>query len=181
LTVARRTTTRLCLSLLAIIPVVGSVPARGGEAGPPPRAIARVAIFAAGQTVLVHVVAPAVSLLGFAHQPRNARERATMRLATENLHTGDGLIRFNTLARCRLAKADVDAGLDIQDAQGHPEMSASYRFVCAQPDKLDSAALGLFVGFPVLDLALVQYFLPGCKGEAGLTRSQPVVSFIPLE
>jgi hypothetical protein len=173
--------TRLCLSLLAIILVMGSVPARGGEEGPLPRAIARVAIFAEGQTVLVHVAAPAVSLLGFAHQPRNARERDTMRLATENLQTGDGLIRFNTVARCRLAKADVDTTLDIRDAQGHPEMSASYRFVCAQPDKLASAALGLFVGFPVLNLALVQYSLPGCKGEAELTRGQPVVSFIPLE
>jgi hypothetical protein len=172
LTVAPRIATSLCLSFLAIVLGTGSGGARGGEAVPPPRAIARVAIFAEGQTVLVHVVAPAVSLVGFAHQPRNARERATMRLATDNLHTGDGLIRFNTLARCRLAKADVDAGLDIQDAQGHPEMSASYRFVCA---------LGLFVGFPVLNLALVQYSLPGCKGEAELTRSQPVVSFIPLE
>ena len=181
MTVAPRIATSLCLSFLAIVLGTGSGGARGGEAVPPPPAIARVAIFAEGQTVLVHVVAPAVSLVGFAHQPRNARERATMRLATDNLHTGDGLIRFNTLARCRLAKADVDAGLDIQDAQGHPEMSASYRFVCAQPDKLDSAALGLFVGFPVLNLVLVQYFLPGCKGEAELTRSQPVVSFIPLE
>jgi hypothetical protein len=179
--VVRRITTRLWLSLRAIILVMGSVNARGGEAGPAPRAVARVAIFAEGQTVLVHVVAPAASLLGFAHQPRNPRERDTMRLATENLRTGDGLIRFNTLARCRLAKADVDTGLDIHDAQGHPQMSASYGFVCARPDKLDSAALGLFVGFPVLDLALVQYSLPGCKGEAGLTRGQPVVSFIPLE
>jgi len=164
-----------------MILVMDSAGARGGEPAPPPRAIARVAIFAEGQTVLVHVVAPAVSLLGFAHQPRNPRERDTMRLASDNLRTGDGLIRFNTLARCRLAKADVDTDLDIHDAEGHPEMSASYRFVCAQPDKLDSAALGLFVGFPVLDLALVEYSLPGCKGEAGLTRSQPVVSFIPLE
>jgi hypothetical protein len=173
--------TRRCLSVLAIILGMSSAGVCAGEPGPPSRPIARLAIFAEGQTVLVHVAAPAASLVGFAHPPRTPGERDTMRLATENLRTGDGLIRFSTLARCRLAKADVDTGLDIHDAEGHPEMSASYRFVCARPDKLESAALGLFVGFPALQLALVQYSLPGCKGEAELTRGQPVVSFVPLE
>lgn len=173
---------RMSASLLAL--AVGVAAAQGeGQRGRGSRlGVAELTLTAAGSEVLVKFVGPAASLVGFEHAPGTDDERATLRLATDNLKTGDGMIRLNTQARCRLASAEVDTGFarNRQKADGHAEMSASYRFTCDQPDRLDSAAVGLFVGFPALERVLVRYELPDGKGAAELTRNRPVVSFVPL-
>jgi hypothetical protein len=134
-----------------------------------------------GEKVAVELSAPAITLLGFDHSPRGAEERATLELAKENLQTGDALIRFNTRAGCRLASATVNAQLAPSHSGRQPSMSASYRFECDQPEQLESAAVGLFVGFPALERVLVRYALPQRKGGTVLTRARLVVSFVPMD
>ncbi|MGA7981954.1 MAG: DUF2796 domain-containing protein [Chromatiaceae bacterium] len=173
---------RLCLSLVPFTFGMMTASTSGAEEqAVAVRGIATITVMADGDDVHVELAASAASLVGFEHPPETSGEWDTLRLATENLRTGDGLIRFNTGARCRLAKAEVDTGLERRDPDGHAVMSASYRFVCAQPEKLDSAAVGIFVGFPALERVLVHYALPNRRGGAELTRSRPVVTFVPLE
>jgi len=140
---------------------------------------ARLKFSSEGTEVRVELRAPAAGLVGFARRPRTAEERATLGLAVQNLKTGDGLVRFNSQAGCRLEEADVDSDPTPKGkAQG--DLGASYVFQCDQPKLLSSAALGLFMGFPALVRAHVRYEVAGAAGEAVLTPANPVVSFIPL-
>lgn len=151
---------------------------------------ARIALNADGPDVLVELSAPAATLVGFEHAPTTADERETLRLARENLKAGDGMIRFNTNADCRLVESRVDAHFSDRrqtSARGQDpgtaepaHVTARYRFRCDRPDRLDSAALGLFVGFPALQRALVRYATNDGQGGAELTPVNPVVSFVPL-
>lgn len=135
---------------------------------------------AAGAEVQVALVAPAATLTGFAHAPRTDDERATLRLARENLRIGDGMIRFNTTADCRLVEARTDFVEERQTQGLRAALTAHYRFRCERPERLDSAALGLFMGFPALERALIWYALQDVRGGAELTPGNPVVTFVPL-
>ena len=178
---------RLLLMILAT-GVAGAATAPRHPSGVHLPGVARLTIAAAGSGVVVELTGPAVTLIGFEHAPVTADERATLRLAKENLKTGDAMIRFNTNAGCRLIAARVDAHLtDNRHGNsrshgdgGQSDMTASYRFNCDQPERLDSAALGLFSGFPALQRVLVQYVTADGQGEAELTPTHPLVTFVPL-
>ena len=133
-----------------------------------------------GAEIQVQLSGPAASLVGFEGAPRTAEERETLALAEENLKTGDGLVRFSTNAGCRLEQATIDAD-PAPKGKGPADLGASYRFHCDRPEALDSAALGLFMGFPALARVLVHYDLSGIRGEAAATPGNPVVSFVPLQ
>lgn len=154
----------------------------GGRSASDP-GVAALTVAAEGSELLVAFVGPATTLLGFDHQPGTGAQREAFRLARENLKTGDGLIRFNTSAGCRLTGAEVDMGVDRADRRpgDQGELSASYRFVCDRIGQLRSAAVGLFVGFPALQRVFVRYDLPDAEGAAELTANLPVVSFVPLQ
>ena len=136
-------------------------------------------IEADGPRVQVDLRGPAVGLVGFEHGPRTAEQRETLALAAQNLKTGDGLVRFNTQAGCRLEEAQIDSD-PAPKGKASGELGARYLFHCDRPEALGSAALGLFAGFPALARAHVHYQLAGAAGEAVSTPANPVVSFIPL-
>lgn len=140
---------------------------------------AAVMIVGDGADFRVELVAPAVSLIGFEYDPRTRAERETFHLAEQNLKTGDGLVRFNTRASCRLTHVEVDMG--SKGVAGRPRnLSANYRFACDRSELLDSAAVGLFVAFPSLGRVFVRYDLAGVRGVDELNRDRQVVSFVPL-
>ncbi|WP_201095896.1 ZrgA family zinc uptake protein [Thiocystis minor] len=185
-----------CRRLAILIVAIGFWGAASARQTPPRQltapvqGTARMTINADGPEVLVDLSAPAATLVGFEHAPATADERETLRLARENLKAGDGMIRFNTNADCRLIESRVEAhfsdrrrtsmrGQDPGTAEP-AHLTARYRFRCDRPDRLDSAALGLFMGFPVLQRALVHYATSDGQGEAELTPVNPVVVFVPL-
>lgn len=154
--------------------------------------IAHLTLAVEGPEVLVELTSPAASLIGFERAPRTDAERETLALAKANLEAGDAMIRFSTLAACRLETAEIEVDLPEigqdhdhghdhghEDAN-HADVHVSYRFTCDRPDALSSAALGLFAGFPALERVLVQYVIPEGQGGAELTPRQAVVNFVPF-
>lgn len=133
-----------------------------------------------GPTIEVKLIGPAASMVGFTRAPATAEERQTLELATENLKTGDALVRFNVQAGCHLEASKIDSDPSAK-GEDPADLGATYDFHCDRPELLDSAALGLFMGFPVLARVHVHYTLPRAKGEAVLTPGTPVVSFVPLQ
>ncbi|AFL75139.1 ZrgA family zinc uptake protein [Thiocystis violascens] len=183
----------ILMVLIVAIEFAGTTSARESPPRQPTAHVqgtARIAMNADGPDVLVELSAPAVTLVGFEHAPATADERETLRLARENLKAGDGMIRFNTNADCRLIESRVDAQLSDRrrtSTRGQDpgtaepaHLTARYRFRCDRPDRLDSAALGLFMGFPVLQRVLVHYVTNDGQGEAELTPVNPIMSFVPL-
>jgi hypothetical protein len=163
----------------ATSPALGQPPR---ERAVPESGRADMVIAGEGGSVEVALTVRAASLVGFEGFPSSDAQRRALVVTRGNLSTGDGLIRFSTRAACRLSHAEVD--MDPERASGDRAarvLSARYRFDCDQPELLDSAALGLFVAFPALQRVFVRYDLDGIRGEAGLNRSRPVVSFVPLQ
>ena len=170
-----RTLTIAPLGIVVALLTLGS-PGTGTAAG---EDTATLKITSEGSQVRVDLRAPAVGLVGFARGPRTSAERETLSLATQNLETGDALVRFNSQAGCWLKDARVDSD-PAPKGKSPGELGASYVFHCDQPKLLGSAALGLFMGFPALARAHVYYEVAGAAGEAVLTPTNPVVSFVPL-
>lgn len=158
--------------ILAVLIAAGSVAAAGADT-------ATLSIRGDGPRIEVDLRGPAAGLVGFEHSPLTEEERRTLDLAAQNLKTGDGLVRFSTQAGCRLEEARVDAD-PAPRGKDPGELGASYLFHCDRPEALGSAALGLFMGFPALVRAHVHYEMAGISGEAVLTPTNPVVTFIPL-
>jgi hypothetical protein len=160
-----------CLSLTLLVSPLcqGGLPAAG---------TANLSIRIDGAAVLVDLSAAAQTLVGFTGSPGNAAQRADLRLAAENLGHADALIRLNQEARCVIETTKVDANPNGRDSVS--DLGASYRFGCALPDSLRSAAVALFVGFPALARIHVRYETRLGSGEAVLTPANPVVNFIPL-
>jgi hypothetical protein len=129
--------------------------------------------------VRVEILAPAATLIGFEGKPGNREQREALALAVENLKAGDGLVRFNTQAFCRLEDARVDG--DPKAPKGQTaDLGATYRFACDNLGALSSAAVALFAGFPALERVRARYITPRGQGETLLTPRSPVVSFVPL-
>lgn len=125
----------------------------------------------------VSLRASAATLSGLAQAPSAAREPAAWQRAAEAMANGSVLLRFSAQADCHLAAARVDRG-GLTDAI--PTLAATYRFACAHPEQLDSAAMGLFAVFSGIRRVLVRYDLAGVRGEDALNLGRPVVSFVPL-
>lgn len=174
---------RRMVCLFGVLAVSGGVPA--SDALPPgarmPGTVG-LSVDLKGREVRIELAGSAASLLGFDHPPRTDAEREAVRLARDNLKIGDAMVRLNIAAACRLAEVRVQLGAPAgQDAKGHlGAVTARYRFDCDQPARLESAALGLFAGFPAIERALVTYQTPGGRGSAELTPTNPVVNFIPF-
>lgn len=143
--------------------------------GTPAPGAAHLRVLTDGTEVQVELASLAATLVGFEQAPQTDTERETLALAKDNLHTGDGMIRFNTQAACRLVAANIKT-----DFSKTATIKTSYRFSCDQPDRLDSAALGLFIGFPALRRVLVEYTTKDGSGAAELTPVNAVVTFVPL-
>lgn len=157
---------------LALVP---RGPALAADAG-----TATLSIKGMGPEVQVELSGPAGSLVGFEHAARTDEERETLALAGENLKTGDALVRFNTQAACLLEQVTIDADPAPKGKEA-ADLGASYRFHCDRPQSLTSAALGVFMGFPVLARVHVRYELSGVRGETLATPDNPVISFVPLQ
>lgn len=143
--------------------------------------LAHLHIAAEGQQVLVDLTVPGATLVGYERPPRTPEEHETLEIARRNLEAGDAMIRFSTHAACRLESAQIDLGAATdQHAEGHTDVRATYRFNCDHPGQMDSAALGLFAGFPALERVFVHYITDDGHGSASLTPRNPVVVFIPF-
>lgn len=129
-----------------------------------------------GDRLFIELISPAMDLIGFEHQPRNAKQRAELDAAHARLKQPETLFAPNAEAGCTLTTSEIDLGFDTQrdgggtdgktlnPAQGHEhehehehadehgneshaDVYASYVFECQQPLKLDAISIGFFQAF----------------------------------
>lgn len=143
---------------------------------------------------------PAASVVGFEHAPSNQADHAALDNAVAILEQGERLFVFSPAAGCRLQSVDIASALidqgrdgghahrsgqDMDTAAGHHEdddtthsdITATYRFVCAHPDQLQRADVGLFEAFPPMQHLEVQFIIGTRQGGADLDRSNHVLRF----
>lgn len=123
--------------------------------------------------VEVDIHGPGINFVGFEHAPRTDQEKQALADATGTLQQPASWLVFPEAARCTLTSAKVaDAGKpDEPDEDGHMDVSAHYRFACAQPDALTGFDVGLLRAFPHTVKVNVDMVTPSGQGQATVDAS----------
>lgn len=136
------------------------------------------------QTVLVNVIAPAESLVGFEHQATSQLEKQQVAKTEAILAKSDHVIKLNG-GNCTLEEVELDTSAiyPIEDEhhahehethKGHSEISASYLFNCESPSKIKSSAVTLFKHFYALEQVRAVWIGPSNQGSKLLVASSPI-------
>ena len=125
----------------------------------------------------LYLHSPLDAFLGFERLPRNPTEKAAVQQLKERLPQGEALFTPNAEAGCRFLGMEVDAPiLDGQPVQnGHAELSARYRWQCAQPEHLKSVGTTLFADYKRLHK--IKAIFAGPRGQHGATLGRKTPTF----
>lgn len=140
-----------------------------------------------GRDLLLEWRSPAANLLGFEHAPRSAAQRQRVNAVRAALGEGERLFGLPAAAACSLAETHLDGALlaaaeephdHDQAGAAHSDVKAAYRFVCAQPERLDALELaGLFARFPATETLRVQLIGPSGQRGAELSAAASRLAF----
>lgn len=154
-------------------------PAAFGQhaAGAHEHGVAELSVATDGGALVIELVSPLDNLVGFEHAPANDAQREALARAEARLNDAAGLFRLPGAAGCVAVEVSVEwpwavaggdghahdpahdhghdhapgkQGADKDGAGGHADMTATYRFDCAQPGALDAIDTQLFAVFPRL-------------------------------
>lgn len=130
---------------------------------------ARLDIAIDGSTLALMLEAPADTLLGFEHAPRNARERTALTRAKQTLERPAALFVPSAAAACTAKSAELESPLFETGAgqkNGHADVDGTFVFRCARPEALRTLDVRLFAAFPRLKKLQVE--LAGPRGQTAL-------------
>ncbi len=154
-----------------------------------------------GPEIHLRLETPAANIVGFEHAPRRDVEHGALEKALAALKDGPALFQLSEAARCTLAEVRVESPLlglageaeghdhegeatgggDVGDhdhahaAEGHADIAAEYRFLCAQPAELNEIRVTLFERFPATGRLKVQVTTDRGQAGAELTPANPVL------
>jgi hypothetical protein len=126
-----------------------------------------------GNALSIHLESPLANFIGFERAPKTDKERAAAKALLANLKQGERLFTPTPAAGCTLAEAAIEAPvLEGKAGDGHGDVDADYRFVCADPAKLKGLAVTLFKqysGMSKIDAAVVT-----AKGQKAFKLSKKI-------
>lgn len=122
----------------------------------------------------------AADVFGTEHAPRDAAGRQAIAEMAKVLAAGDGLFTPSAAAQCRLTTSEVrlpwtDVVADEHEhehshaTQAHADVSAEYRFDCAEPKRLRQVDIHLFEHLPRLQRLRAQFITTHRQGVVALT------------
>jgi hypothetical protein len=152
--------------------------------------------------IYIELESPAANIVGFEHAPDSEADHEALEKALTQLKNGTDLFLLPDAAGCRLVNADITTPLqdhaddsshredgkhageqhaheDSHEHEGetHSDITATWQFSCAQPEKLDQIMVILFEVFPKTEHLQVQYITGKQQGATKLSATQPVLRF----
>ncbi len=140
------------------------------------------------ETALVHVILPAINVVGFEHAPRSAEHKRAVKQAQQLLSRVDNVIALPAQANCQIVSHQVKSALIADsdheahaahahhddhahqphqsehpyndEAATHADFELAYRFRCAQPAALTALAVPLLQHMKSLEELRVQVIRP---------------------
>lgn len=100
-----------------------------------------------GRGFEAQLIIPMESLVGFERPPRSPDETQALERALSALKTAEKLLRPSTAAQCRGRLLELTRPDWSSASAGHADVQGTYRFECAQPDKLTGLEVMLFEEF----------------------------------
>ena len=144
----------------------------------------------------IELIAPGANIVGFEHAPRGAEQRQAIERALTQLRRGERLFAPTAAAGCRLTGAEAatsamqsehhghDHGHNHEhehqggdDGHRHSEFTASYRFECANPGRLQRMNVQLFEHFPGNETIEAQVLTATGQGLQRLTPRRAELRF----
>ena len=139
--------------------------AQGHKHGAHQHGVAKLLVAVDGKALEITLESPLDNLLGFERAPRSDAERTAVRNMAQRFHAAAGLFTPTAAAGCVVQGAELSsevlapallvkdgggaaAAKPIQGGDGHAELQATVRFVCANPAALKGVGVGLFKVFP---------------------------------
>jgi hypothetical protein len=148
--------------------------------------------------IYIELDCPAANIVGFEHAPESEADHDALEKALAQLKNGTGLFLLPDAAGCRLVDADITTPLqdhaddsshheagehhadeDSHEHEGetHSDITATWRYSCANPEALDQVSVQLFEVFPMTERLQVQFISGKRQGAAELSASQRVLRF----
>lgn len=154
--------------------------------------IAQLQIVLEGTQLDIALFSPAANLVGFEHRPETDEQKAMVALTHQRLSEGKSLFQTEP-ANCQLAEQEVDSSSmrephhdhgdnahhddHDQHNSSHREISAHYRFTCAEPNALRAISTTLLAQFPGIHSLQVQWIIEDRQGAATLDNDRHRVIF----
>jgi hypothetical protein len=176
---------RLPLILLAFFIALGLSSGVCAQAahGAHEHGVARLTVVMEGQELVVELISPLDTLVGFEHAPANDTQRAALAEAGRRLRDAAAMFALPPAAACTLAHADVESRWPMSAAApahpgrphaeptrgDHEDVVATWRFKCAQPQALAQLEVRAFAQFPRLRELRVEHVSARGQGAAVLT------------
>ncbi len=144
--------------------------------------VANLTMAFAGGALEIQFEAPAMSILGFEHSPKNQSQLDKVKASKELLESPAKVFAIDG-KKCELEQVSVEihgpAGEalehDEHDHEGHSELSATYTYYCDGNESLNSVKVLLFAHFSALDKINVNWVTDTQQGQLVLQSSSPVI------
>jgi hypothetical protein len=124
--------------------------------------------------ITLQLALPLEVAVGFERQPRTDAEKSALTQAEKALQNATALWQPTPAANCQVNKVEVT----MPPLDGpHADITAHYRFECAQPQALKGIETNLFQSFKRLYRIESQRMGPNGQGAARLNPKKPLLSW----
>ena len=135
---------------------------------------------------------PLDNLIGFEHAPRTDSQRAAVKAMTAKLNKPEMLFRMPKAASCRASPTHIDSPFNDappmatkpsraahgdDDGDEHANLTATFGFVCADVDKLDSIEVVIFEAFKGTRILKAEIIGPHGQSAATLSPDRRLIKF----
>ena len=124
--------------------------------------------------ITLQLALPLEVAVGFERQPRTDVEKQALIQAEKTLQNATALWQPSAAANCQVKKVEV---LMPTSDGAHADITAHYRFECAQPQSLKGIETTIFQSFKRLYRIETQRIGPSGQGAARLTPKNPVINW----
>ncbi|MBU2893196.1 DUF2796 domain-containing protein [Colwellia sp. D2M02] len=144
-----------------------------------------------GNSLMVQILSPADSLLGFEHQAATEQELATLNRIKNNLASTNNILTLDN-GDCRLIDTLIDTqAVDPKTqshkatkpynnrssrAENHAEIEINYQFTCASISKVNNISLELFKHYPAIEQVRAIWIRENKQGSYLLTPSKTILT-----
>jgi len=153
--------------------------------------LAELTVALEGNQLELHLASPAANIVGFEHRAVTAEQSHAVQQAEALLNSAQQLFSFSG-TRCDAQEIKVDmSALEKEDAHHHnhdghhgdkhqtrhSEVSAEYRFACAQGAELTSITVTLLELFPGIETLSTMWVIEAGQGAIVLRRGSQDIYF----
>ncbi len=178
------------ISLLGALALSGPAQAQGKrQLGAHVHGASKLNIAIEGQTISMELSAPAHDIVGFEHQPRTDKQKATVEQATQTLREPLKLFTLPQAAGCTVTSAAVERKLGDAtptpaavkgDEATHSEFEGRYSLACTNAAAVLDIEFPYFKLFPNADEIEVQVIAPKGQKSFEVKRARPRLSLRTL-